>query len=90
MQVTIILDNGGGSDVPLASTDELILDFRVAGYFCTSQADDFCPPLPNGHHPIGRSGHKPLQANHDTKYCFDPNTPCPCGHRGMHTIHTGA
>jgi hypothetical protein len=89
--VTLHLSHSG-SDVSLSSSDELVLDFQIAGYFCTRDRDAFHPPLPNGHCAPGAcSGpYKPKHKNHDTSYSFDPSHPCDHpGSRPMHTIHTG-
>jgi hypothetical protein len=75
--LTLNLTNRGGSDVELPFTDKLILNFEVAGYFCTKDAKDFPPPLPNGYHDRGTSGpYKPLEKHRTIKYSFDPKQPC--------------
>jgi hypothetical protein len=87
---TLYLDNNGGSDINIGAHDQLYLDFQLAGCFESDHPRDFDPYLPVGYHQIEVCGpYRPIHSNHDTEYCFAPNTPCPCN-RGMHTIHTGS
>ncbi len=98
------LDDAGGNNIDIASSDDLRLYFLVPGCFKASEPNFFNPPLPEGDMLVGPSGpHYPKYPNHDVTYSFDPRNSCPHleheyekahpEHRrrifGMHTIHTG-
>jgi len=86
--IVIILTAEGGQDKTINSSQELKLNFEVAGYFCTDNQNNFNPPLPTGLNEVGTFGpYKPVPGNHETKYSFDQNRPCSdLGHGPTFTI----
>lgn len=60
--MTLTLTNSGGDNVEMKFEDSLYLDFLVAGYFKTNDADSFDCPLPNDFCDVGLQGPFTLSA----------------------------